>query len=119
MTKTHISIRHDDATARQIEDLKRWLNTTQTSVVQRAIANLWREEKLNHPDKLPSGNDPVTLFYVGAGLYLDLDAEEVDEILAEHGLTLSRDNIAECRDVIRRTRLEAYQAGRALNPHIS
>ena len=111
------TIRHSERTYQQIQDLVNWeIGNTQAAVIRVAIDRLWREEKRNHPDVGPVGNDPVTLFYVGAALYLDLESSEVDAILAERGLALAEDNIDECREVIRRARPEAYQAGRALNP---
>ena len=43
----------------------------------------------------------VTCFYVGAELYFDLDDVTVDALLEEHGLKLTDDTLAECRDVIK------------------
>lgn len=41
------------------------------------------------------------LFYVGAALYLDLDSDEVDIILAAAGLAVEINSVEECRDAIR------------------
>jgi hypothetical protein len=45
MAKQLISIRIDNVTEGQIEDLERWDNTTQTAIISRAVANYWRERK--------------------------------------------------------------------------
>jgi hypothetical protein len=55
-------------------------------------------------------------FYVGAAIYLNLDSIEVDAALAEQGLVLTEDTIAECRDAIRDAYPERYEAGRQAAP---
>ena len=49
MTKKLIAIRASDDTARQIVELKRWLGTTQTDVISKAIDRLYREELPGRP----------------------------------------------------------------------
>ena len=39
-------------------------------------------------------------FYVGAALFLDLDSDEVDVVLADHGLSVEANSVEDCRACI-------------------
>jgi hypothetical protein len=56
--------------------------------------------------------DDVTLFYVGAALYLDLDSSRVDYNLACAGIELTADNIPEARKIIKQMYPDRYAAAR-------
>jgi len=42
----------------------------------------------------------IVAFYWGAAVYLDLDSDEVDDDLAEMGLTLTEGTIKQCREAL-------------------
>ena len=62
MTKKLIAIRASDDTARQIVELKRWLGTTQTDVISKAIDRLYREELPGHPAEREATMEAQTLY---------------------------------------------------------
>ena len=52
------------------------------------------------------------LFYVGMARYLDLDPGEVDEVLADVGLSTDDNPVAECRDAVWARFPERFQPAR-------
>lgn len=48
--KNHISIRYNDQIAERIEQLKKWLNSTQTGIVETAINQLYETERAKRMD---------------------------------------------------------------------
>lgn len=56
------------------------------------------------------------LFYIGASLFLNLDSDEVDTILATVKLTVEASSAAECREVIRAHFPERYELVRKMLP---
>jgi len=52
------------------------------------------------------------LFYVGAALFLRLDSDEVDDVLARYELSVQRDSVEACRNAIREEYPERFEAMR-------
>lgn len=51
-------------------------------------------------------------FYVGALLYLDLESDEVDDILAAADLDVHTNTVAECREAIKLAYPKRYELGK-------
>jgi hypothetical protein len=53
-------------------------------------------------------------FYMGAAMFLDLDSDEVDHVLAKMGLSVQANSARECRDALAQLYPDRYERGRVL-----
>jgi len=59
----------------------------------------------------------IATFYLGAALIFDLDSDEVDHILAEHGLSVEHDTLLECKQALINLYPDRYDDARQRRPY--